>query len=209
MLKSRTIKIDGTIKETSCQYCSSPPVEAVALGSLAVAGRRACERRSWADRTLLLWFGACRQETTQKSLDSVASDERELSSGVDLCPQTIAMATHSPARVALMFVGLLMVLLATTFNTMTEFGADSGAKQLVGSRSRCLLVVTFVLVSLHSDLLCCPSGCRRLPAEGGGCDAQVPDAYHTGTLGLLRVGLHLFLDFCHVHVLPGWTLQKV
>lgn len=121
------------------------------------------------------------------------------------------MATHSHVRVALMFVGLLMVLVATTFNTLTEFGAKSGVKKLVCVcffHYCCLFVGAFVL-PFSSDPLCCPSCRRRLPTEGRGCEAQVPDAHNAGTLGLLRMGLHLFLDFCHVYVLPGWTLQKV
>lgn len=36
------------------------------------------------------------------------------------------MATHSPARVVLMFVGMLTFLVAITFNTLSGFGADSG-----------------------------------------------------------------------------------
>lgn len=74
-----------------------------------------------------------------------------------------------------------------------------------------LAVIEFLSLLLACPLtaLCCPSGCRCLPAEGGGCDAQVLDAHHAGTLGLLRLGLHLLVDFRHVHVLPGGTLQKV
>lgn len=37
------------------------------------------------------------------------------------------MATRSPARVALMFAGLLAFLAAITFNTLSGFGAKSGA----------------------------------------------------------------------------------
>lgn len=117
------------------------------------------------------------------------------------------MATHSPARVTFMFVGLLTVVVATVFNTLREFGSESGE-----AACSCLFVCCFTLVALlssSSDPLCCPSGCRRLSEEGGRSDAKVPDAYHAGTLDLLRVGLRLFLDFGHVHVLPGWTLQKV
>lgn len=129
MLKSRTIKIDGTINETLCQHRSSSPVKEVAFSSVAPAGRRACESRGWTERIVFfLVFGACREEPKKKEeiLFSVSSDERELSPGAHLCPRTIDMATHSPARVALMFVGLLTVLAATTFNTLSEFGAKSG-----------------------------------------------------------------------------------
>lgn len=118
------------------------------------------------------------------------------------------MATHSSARVALMLVGLLMVLVAATFNTMTEFGAKSGAKFVSVFLSRFSPSCRHFRAPLTRSAARL-SGRRRLPAEGGGGDAQVPDAHHAGALGLLRVGLHLFLDFCHVHVLPGRTLQKV
>lgn len=72
-----------------------------------------------------------------------------------------------------------------------------------------LAVIEFLSLASPLTSLCCPSGCRRLPAEEGGCDAQVLDAHHAGTLGLLRLGLHLLVDFRHVHVLPGGILQKV
>lgn len=133
-------------------------------------------------------------------------------SASDLWPQSSEMATHSLARVTLMFVGLLMTLVATVFNTMTEFGAETGeAARLEGFFFPLFLYIgaTVGVATFSSDPLCCPAACRCLPAEGGGSDAQVSDAHHAGTLGLLRVGLHLLLDFCHVHVLPGWTLQKV
>lgn len=49
-----------------------------------------------------------------------------LSLFVDFCPRTIIMATHNPARVVLMFVGLVTFLVAITFNSLSGFGAKSG-----------------------------------------------------------------------------------
>lgn len=77
-----------------------------------------------------------------------ASDERELPPATDLCPLTLAMATLSPARVALMFVGLLTVLTATTFNTLSEFGARSGKAARGAARPA---VVAFRSFGLSSD----------------------------------------------------------
>lgn len=45
---------------------------------------------------------------------------------VDFCPQTVIMATHCPARAALMLVGFLTFLVAFTLNTLAGYGANSG-----------------------------------------------------------------------------------
>lgn len=50
---------------------------------------------------------------------------------------------------------------------------------------------------------------RCFPAEDRGCDSQVFNTHNSFAMGFLCVGLHLFLDFCHVYVLPSGTLQKV
>ena len=44
---------------------------------------------------------------------------------MDFHPPTI-MVNHNPARVVLMFIGLLMFLAAITLNTLSGFGAESG-----------------------------------------------------------------------------------
>lgn len=66
MLKSRTIKIDGTINETSCQHCSSSPVEEVAFSSVAPAGRRACDSSGWTESIVSSGF-CCREEPKKKN----------------------------------------------------------------------------------------------------------------------------------------------
>lgn len=136
-----------------------------------------------------------------------ASDERELPPATDLCPLILAMATLSPARVALMFVGLLTVMTATTFNTLSEFGARSGKAARGAARPAVVAFRSFCLSSdCHSPP---PPENRHLPTEGGGRDPQVLHADHAGAVGLLCLGLHLLLDLRHVPVLPGGTLQKV
>lgn len=64
-------------------------------------------------------------ETCASSSDFFA--EVEILCFADLCPQIRNMASRSPARVALMFAGLLAFLAAITFNTLSGFGAKSGA----------------------------------------------------------------------------------
>lgn len=116
----------------------------------------------------------------------------------DLCPQIRTMASRSPARVALMFAGTLAFLAAITFNTLSGFGAKSGA-----------YFTTFDSGAGREVAYTCSCLRRPLPAEHGGGDPEVHHPHNPGSLGPVHLGLLLYLDLRHVHVLHRVSLQKV
>lgn len=123
----------------------------------------------------------------------------KLSSFVDFCPQTIIMATHSPARVVLMLIGMLTFLAAITFNSLSGFGAKSGEFYL-------LFKSTFCKVCCGAYNLLCLSQCRCFQAEHRGCDTEVYNTHNPCSVGSVCLGLHICLDFCYVYILSSGTL---